>query len=491
MKIKNNISISFIFGILIILFILWNRLIRVRLPKEIIAVSKINLIHYIIGGLTILFLILVIYNILLYFKYLPRESSKINKLINYILEYLSKYSWFNHLYKIITVDIPNGPLSVYELFYKYTYVKPYIEKIGIFLHDQLFNNTFRINACYIIFFILPRFLVSTMFLIDICYFKQLNYFYKVLILLLIPLLSKLILFVIKHHAITCLDFYNNFFEFKYYKETKLLQIYCKPLAKVEDITLQNEYIKYIDNLHKSWIFYQYLYNVSYQILNYKVNRYKYYINIIYYTMFFLGFLFYLLILVGFYTSNSIELSFNIIIITHNYLKTSTCNVIVYNKVIKRSVILLITKRIYAAYSNHVRPYATRTFNYPTPHQGPLAAQNNPGSVHKELVKTTCIIPGCNTLYCLGLCANASKSQSVAHATTGEAPSNEPGKTTVKNVTKDGKTFNGNQEDQNLVFYDTPHDSSTFGIDETWTNKLNNDSKAVNIVLQNEDWKYCK
>ena len=42
MKIKNNLIFSFIFGTLIISFIIWNRFIRIRLPRELLHVEYIN-----------------------------------------------------------------------------------------------------------------------------------------------------------------------------------------------------------------------------------------------------------------------------------------------------------------------------------------------------------------------------------------------------------------------------------------------------------------
>ena len=102
MKIPNNfINISFLSGIFIILLIIWNRFIRVRLPKDLIPLENVNIYFYSILLTTILFLILMVYIVLQFLKYIPREDSKITVLIHKLLQHFNQYPIFNFIYKVI------------------------------------------------------------------------------------------------------------------------------------------------------------------------------------------------------------------------------------------------------------------------------------------------------------------------------------------------------------------------------------------------------
>ena len=297
---KNIINISFISGILIILFIIWNRLLRVRLPKELIPVEDINFQLCIVLSLTIVFLTLFIYYLLLLLQYLPRQHSRILTMMNNILENLFQYGWFKRIYKILTEDIPNGPVAVYNVIYQYIYIKPYVEYLGSKLHNYFFEKEQRMNILYIVLFVLPRILVVFSFIIDIIVFRKLMYFYIFSILLLVPILSKLVIYIIKHHAIHSLEYFKKFFDIRLIDSILRITIIKLPEDNVEDIRRQKALEQDFDRLVVLWESYQYLYNITYQLLEFRINKYKYRLNVLYYGLFFIGFLFYFLILIGAY-----------------------------------------------------------------------------------------------------------------------------------------------------------------------------------------------
>lgn len=299
MRIPNKfINISFLSGILIILLVIWNRFIRVRLPKDLIPLENLNIYFYSILLTTILFLMLMVYSVLQFLKYIPREDSKITVLIHRLLQYFNQYPIFNFIYKVITQDIPNGPITVYTLFYKYIYIKPIIEYIGNILYNNLFEKQLRIKTIYTIVFVIPRMITVMIFLIEVIVFKHLHYFYLSLTLLIIPLISKLSIYIIKHHATHRIDYYENFFKFQLIDSVLHITIKNLPKDNIEDNIRQKALEQDFEGLSNWWYFYQRLYNISYQLLDLQLNSYKDLLNSIYYGLFFIGFLCYALILLG-------------------------------------------------------------------------------------------------------------------------------------------------------------------------------------------------
>src|ERR1700761_7544859 len=66
---------SIIFGIILVSFVLWNRLFRTRLPRDLIALESPNLFSYFILCLAITFSLCFLYNLLYALKILPLEKS--------------------------------------------------------------------------------------------------------------------------------------------------------------------------------------------------------------------------------------------------------------------------------------------------------------------------------------------------------------------------------------------------------------------------------
>jgi hypothetical protein len=305
--ISNWTFISILFGISYISFIIWNRLIRVRLPKELLFTNEYDLTFFIIFSLTIIFGILFIYYLLNLIKYLPREPGSIIKKLIIMEERANKYQIYKYVQQIKKAFI-DGPLEVYVMIYNQTRKIHYaIEKIAFYLLLlSRFNHSKLLPyLAYIFLIVFPRLIVSMVLVIEVIYFKQLNLFYEVLPLLLIPLIIKGYFGILNFHTEEVIRSYEKYFSFYYDKETETIHITIKHLTDQSEISIQEKILKHEEendqHLEKAWNFYYNMLTGLYT--NFIINVYdKYKIQLfsIYYMLYFVGFLFYLLILIGKY-----------------------------------------------------------------------------------------------------------------------------------------------------------------------------------------------
>lgn len=184
MKILINIVITLI----ITAFIIWNRLLRERLPKglDILILNMSN-------SSIIVVIILILFNCLFFFIsckaiYSPnKKTTFMDKIFNF-----SVYKHFQNFLNIIL----NAPKNLYEYYSdKYNIFTKQIETSASYL--VAYYNSERNQYIFLTIFIyLPRMLVATIFVLDIFYFKKFDYFYNSLILLLVPLITKIYLHMI-------------------------------------------------------------------------------------------------------------------------------------------------------------------------------------------------------------------------------------------------------------------------------------------------------
>lgn len=134
--------------------------------------------------------------------------------------------------------------------------------------------------------------------------------------------------------------------------------------------------------------------------------------------------------------------------------------------------------------------APKTFsvNNPPATQSPEGAKNNPPvgkhkKPHFELHRTLCNFPGCNGIVCLKLCGKEIERKSIAHATHGKSPENEPDKKTVEVSQTD---FDGNQKPQKLVFYRKPHNTPKTPEEPTYTQRVKTDKNMQDEIEKHED-----
>lgn len=292
MKIKHNLYYSFLFSILIISFILWNRLLRERLPRDLIPITVITRYFIITCILASIFLLITCYYILKTAKIIPRPNSVITVIMNNKYQTLLEKIWFKHLVNFIENHLINGIPQTYDFLYQYIYIKPFIQGIARLLSDYFFKHVLYL---YIIFYVIPKIIPLCILLIEIILYHHINFFYISLYLLLIPLIFNAILYMIDHHATNSLDFYDHFFDFKI-DNAGILNIYDKKLTNPSDIKIQQNY----DTNHLSidWGNLQCMYDITYRIRQQKI-KYQNLFRSIYFFLLTISFILQVLILSGF------------------------------------------------------------------------------------------------------------------------------------------------------------------------------------------------
>src|SRR5580693_9456017 len=187
--------ISILFGIFFVLLIIWNRLIRDRLPREIFTdYSSFFISIYIILFCTSVYI--VIYSLREIFSIVPKYKI-LNKLL---IDFPLVEKIFRKLADWVINIILTGPKNLYEFVKKRIYIKPIIDKICKKITILGLNE--KPIVLYILLLIKYSFIfyVCFIFFIDVFIFNYLSYFYKSFLLLFIPLIIDLILFMIYNLA---------------------------------------------------------------------------------------------------------------------------------------------------------------------------------------------------------------------------------------------------------------------------------------------------
>ena len=230
---KNDLKINYIYfftGIFLIIYIFYIRVILIRLPRDLHCYSdnhlNIKLLIIIIIGL-IISLQLIIFNLFLLWHKILKEnfiSNTLTKAKNFIDKALFE------VYLATTSHISNNYEKMSLISKKFYLIFGTVTE-GLFV--------------YIIYFI--RFILVFIFIIDVFYFFELNYFYKSLIFLCIPLSINILIFMLN-------DFANNLNTAKSYliienlgidKETNLPIIEYSPSFGNEDINLDYHIEQYL------------------------------------------------------------------------------------------------------------------------------------------------------------------------------------------------------------------------------------------------------
>lgn len=289
MKTKNNFIFSIIFTLLFAIFIFWNRFFRLRLPRSIEMQPYFNLHCFFILVFFIGSFSLFLYYLLKFLKLIPRPRSRLSSVKNRILLYISNKPQIMVAGQFIYKTVINGPTTVYDYLYQYIYMRPFIQRTGSFLVKYF---TEKPIIPYILFLVLPKLIPWFILLFEIIYYQHITYFYKALILYLIPLLFNIILYMIKHHAIFHIKYYKEYFEFKQVENT--IHVFLKSST---DSQFLDEQEKLCSRAGTEWEFYQYHYNITFQI-NYRKNHYQNILNLIMYALMSISFLSQLYFLIG-------------------------------------------------------------------------------------------------------------------------------------------------------------------------------------------------
>ena len=171
-------TLSIILTIIYIIFIFWSRILREKIPK----ILYINYTEYQVLVFSFVFLIcsfMLLYSLRKLFP--EKQKGFLNKLLA------------TQLGVFVFTYIINAHKHLYDFLYNYITIRPLIEKLGV----KTWNSNFY-ETCLIIpiFMYMIRIFICLIFLLDIFYFNTFNYFYKSLILMLIPLIIKACIFII-------------------------------------------------------------------------------------------------------------------------------------------------------------------------------------------------------------------------------------------------------------------------------------------------------
>jgi hypothetical protein len=198
----STIILGLTMGVLTIVYTIWNRLIRVRLPREIEG-ELWTLQFWIILYLFIIFFIMFIYDCNTLQKKLrvnPNSNGLILRLITRVNKQLSKYpkllSFLEDILQIFKNYILGGPLFLWKYYYFHNRRNKlifYLYDIGVriwglYLHQRCKNFRLRVVLTTIILGYLPRIIAVSMFLYEIVIEKKLEYFYSIAMIFLIPLI---------------------------------------------------------------------------------------------------------------------------------------------------------------------------------------------------------------------------------------------------------------------------------------------------------------
>lgn len=339
-SVNNNIWLSIIFGNFLICLIIWNRFIRIRLPRDLVSMEWGSFI-IIIGLLFLLNIGMFIYYILKLYKIIPKENSKITYLITNIDTNIRRFNILDRLLNdiklIIEQHVIYGPHRMYDKIYqRNTKIASCLNKIidlmGAKLNRYLWvlpKSNWALIVFYLISFTIPQIIPPIIFMIEVVIYHHLDYFYKVLILLLVPLMANIFLFIFKHSLETRMRSIRKFYTFDLFIEGKLiLKAHVIAESIIENGSEEHDALlllyKTKEELTNKWVHYQTLYNVVSQIEIHQ-NYYKYYLNITRYGLYAVSFCIYFMILCGAYSITILYLN-DIACLINNSLQFTFFNV---------------------------------------------------------------------------------------------------------------------------------------------------------------------
>lgn len=158
-------------------------------------------------------MLLILYNIKLLLK---MKQSIVVANINYKL---SQNKVINYFHKTLNTYIIQSPKKFYEVIFQTINIAVILEKSfyklsRVLKRQTLFYRKAIFTVTNLIFSFLPRFIVALIFIHDILNYKELNYFYKSLFLLLIPITFKALLYILQDLADKNTYYATAHFEFK-------------------------------------------------------------------------------------------------------------------------------------------------------------------------------------------------------------------------------------------------------------------------------------
>jgi hypothetical protein len=156
-----------ILGSVLILFFIWLKFIRERMPRDI----PFNL--SIIGFFLLIEICLIYFYIIFTLK---KTHRKPNIFIETIITWICK------------------PLEAFDDFIREVKMCKYVNN---FISNYLVNNTQKIKQLFLFFVLIPRLLLLTIFFIDVFYFNKLKYIYYILAISILFIINKYYIYFLK------------------------------------------------------------------------------------------------------------------------------------------------------------------------------------------------------------------------------------------------------------------------------------------------------
>lgn len=193
-----KILIKILITILIISFILWNRILRERLEINIDSIAFTNVYIVILSMLILSHSIILLSNLRVLLNLIDKESWISNLFINKLIKKCEEI-----------LNYPKDVVNILAL--KYPLLRNPLRIITSYF--AVYINYPKIIVILLIY--LPRIIVTFTFILDIFIFHNFNYFYKSLILLLIPVILKSFLYIVFFQTKNGKEFYEAHLNIQY------------------------------------------------------------------------------------------------------------------------------------------------------------------------------------------------------------------------------------------------------------------------------------
>ena len=285
---KNNLY--FTLGIILIMLTIWNRVIRLRLPKNINDFNNIYMINIIYLNIILLTVILITTIWLLWFK--NNSKSQKSKIATYFLKYKNIINILDYFINIWG-NIMQSPKTVYKLFYNTFNISHILEipfyKISHFIKNLPIKYAYILTLIHIMLYLLPRIIPPIVFIIELFFFQHLVYFYKSLFLYLVVILYNILLWILADLADNNIYFSTAHIDLKHTKYD-LTAVFRKENPVIENavdiVTRQH------DGVLLKWFVYIYETYLDIKWLTYRLNlekdKYKDYERLFINTMYLCG-----------------------------------------------------------------------------------------------------------------------------------------------------------------------------------------------------------
>jgi hypothetical protein len=281
-----NLILAFFFTLLPVTLVIWLRLIRHRLPRDLLN-DPIGIDIYLMGYLGVIFSFYSFYYFLHYFEILPRKNGKIIKMFNDAYVYLvNRFPKTIRLYEYLEDYYLHGSRYFIEFYLKYNKAPGFIPVADLFISLRPYHKYIYIA----VFILIPLGTAITLF-IEILIYKRIDYFYKLVPLLLIPSFFRALFLILYLNSTSYIAGMDYLFEIIYVPN--VLRIESMTRKPIEDKTkimhypqcnLAEDlaYQKYIMENPEEWatvqcsiLFNQQIYNIylDYEILLIKKNKY--------------------------------------------------------------------------------------------------------------------------------------------------------------------------------------------------------------------------